>query len=603
MSKKPSPLSRPLPNASLPRNTFDRSFMINFNQSAGMLIPVFSQFLPLGSHAKINRSVFMRCAQLNTASFPELDYNIDFFCVPIKLLFTRYDEFKTNTQDINSSSFANTDETLNTVPSRLPYFKRSDYLAFANNLSVDYDIFGFPWLYGAERLFDFLGYDDATLNDVFDPTYDVELNALRLLAYQKVYYDHYRNSAYEVNDPFAYNADHYYSSGANGYISDASVLRKISMLHYIDYRKDYFTAIYPSLQYVSSGVQSQLNAWNLPNSFVQAGYTPTSYTIGLTGTTGKDSQRWIKFNGDPVPASQSVSSDTPGSTLAVPGSKIVHDHTVNGYGIASQNAGLYNTQAIRAAFALDKLLRASAYAPKHVKDQLEARYGVSLRKSYGNESIKLGSFGNRISIGEVTSTANTVSGMNGDELGAIGGKGVSGSSSGKTIEFDVESDSIVVGVAYMTVRSFYDSHRYDCFNMKHLKEDLPIPEFMDLGLKPVTVQEIYNQYDSVKNNHIFGYQTRDQEYKVGIDTNHGLFRANEPLSPFTIRNNSHTRLFNGGVFTAPTASYFKVSPYDLNDIFAQAFDPSHQDTDQVFGQIRFDFVTRQNMSVHGQPKL
>lgn len=593
-------LSRPLPNASLPRNSFPRGFCKRFNMSTGMLLPVFAQFVPLGSKFRLNRSIFLRTAQLNTAAFPLIDFNIDFYVVPLRLLMTRYDEFKTNTQDLNSSAFSTTH-----VPSRMPYFKLSDIHStiVSPSFTPGTDLLGVDLKHGAARLFDLLGYDDANLVSLASG-YDAEYNAFRLLAYQKIYYDHYRNTAYEANEPLAYNADHAYLSGGDGYISSQLAIQKMCELHYVNYRKDYFQAVYPGLNYVMSGVEADQDPWYLPHSLLGA---LDAQAVAVSGSTSNDYPRWSKValsaGGD---AMILKSSGDGASVFTNGGSQLqVHDHTFNGSATVYQSpTNLTNVQAIRAAFALDKLIRASAYAPKHVKDQLEARFGVKLRQSYGNESIWIGSFGNQITIGEVTSTANTDTGSSGDKLGAIGGKGVSGDPFGKTISYTVESDCIVMGIAYGLSRTMYDSHRIDNFNQKHLREDLPVPEFMDLGLRPLLLSELFHVQNATLDNQAIGYVTRDQEYKIGIDENHGLFREGQALGVFTVHTNSANRLTPGSpIGILSTAAYFKVSPSDLNSIFAQNFDPTDQLTDQIFGQVEFKFDVRQNMSIHGQPRL
>lgn len=601
---KANPLSRPMPNASLPRNSFDRSFIKNVNWSAGMLLPLFCEYVPAGSKCRINRSVFMRTAQLNTAAFPVLDHNIDFYRVPLRLLMTRYNEFKTNIQDTNSSSLYPkvNGSYVPTPPSRMPYIKTQDiYSLGSSGLTDD---FGYDISYGAARLLDLLGYDDSYIGGA--ATHNLELNAFKLLAYQKCYYDHYRNTAYESNLPSAYNADFSYSEGFNGYISYSNGLADLLKIHYVNYRKDYFQALYPSLNYIAA--DSYATNWGIPSSvvdgFLNQNGTTSTY---VDSVSGDDRDHHNLYTGgvsilirDPSQTSpRSVYRADPSDVSNVYGNEY-HSH------IFSQKIthDVYSPQGIRIAFALDKLLRASAYAPKHVKDQLEARYGVKLRANYGDESEYLGSFANSVSIGEVTSTANTVNGNAGDELGAIGGKGVSGQAHGKTIDCFCEDDSIVIGIAYTMVRSMYDSHRIDQFNLKHVREDLPIPEYMDLGLRPIYRHEFVNDlgYNAQASNYILGYVTRDQEYKVGIDQNHGLFRLNSQLGVFTNHTNIASRAYAAGNHGV-TGLYFKLAPSDLDSIFVSNFDPADQKTDQFFGQFRFDFQCRQNMSVHGQPSL
>ena len=188
-------LSRPLPDSSLPRNTFDRSFFKNLNWSAGMILPVFCQFVPVGSSGQINRSIFMRTNAVNTAAFPKMDTHIDFYKVPLKLLMTRYNEFKLNISDANSSSLTAAGQ--DAPPSTMPYFNLGTiypgYFGGGNTLTDDV---GDLQKLGAMRLLDLLGYNDdyisrygATGSDL--PNMDFQ--TFKLQAYQKVYYDHYRN--------------------------------------------------------------------------------------------------------------------------------------------------------------------------------------------------------------------------------------------------------------------------------------------------------------------------------------------------------------------------------------------------------------------------
>lgn len=567
---KTSVLSKPLPNASLPRNSFDRSFVMNYNWSAGMLLPVFAQFVPAGSHCKINRAIFCRTADLNTAAFVQLDHFIDFFKVPLKLLMTRYNEFKLNVNDLNSSGLIPSSSP-NLPPASMPYFAQSDFgtaIAGTGGTGSSLDQMGSPILYGAKRLLDLLGYNPDNIAN--SSAYSMNYNAFRLLAYQKVYYDHYRNTAYESNDPEAYNADYDVLNNASK-LSATGSLRKALTIRYHNYRKDFFQNIYPALNYVVSSPDG--TDWLVPLSVVDAASVSQSYRFSV----------W------------------PGGTFGGQQSSYLYQSTAN---LGANNQSI-TAQTIRALFALDKLQRASAYAPKHVKDQLEARFGVKSRGANNFESVYLGSFKNQIAIGEVTSTANTVSGPNGDQLGAIGGKGVGGSSYQKDIEVDTyDDDCLIMGIAYTLPRSMYDALRVDSFNFKFSREDIFNPEFMDLGLRPITRQEfkqVISPSGGTANNYILGYVPRDQEYKIGIDENHGLF-AGGMLDVFTTHTNTLARGIAAGS-SGVTLAYFKCYPADLDDIFVTQWDPQYQITDQFYGQIVFKFISRQNMSVHGQPRL
>lgn len=578
---KTSVLSRPLPDQHLPRNTFDRSFFKNLNWSSGMLLPVFCQFVPVGSSGSINRSIFMRTAAVNTAAFPKLDTHIDFYKVPLKLLMTRYNEFKLNISDCNSSGLIN-GTIQDDPPQTLPFMEWQvlNQMADITGSGQSTDIVGDRIGNGVRRLADLLGYNDKFLTWSQSQQSDIatmRLQTFRFQAYQKVYYDHYRNTAYESNNPFAYNADFLYSQQSRVSLGEYGINdmnNGILTLRYVNYRKDFFQNIYPALNYVVSN-PSGIN-WDIPSNLFPFSPIPTSAVVTYSG------------NGGQVLAHSNVESSGGASFVNV------------------------SVQQLRAAFALDKLMRLSAYAPKHVKDQLQSRFGVSVSAASSYESQYLGSFKNDIVIGEVTSTADTeqISPGYGEGLGAIGGRGVGGEQRGKDIHFDVtgdDGDSIIIGVMYSLARSVYDANRLDSFNFKFTREDLFNPEFMDLGLRPVTLKEVYTPLQGAtlaQLNTILGYVPRDQEYKLGIDENHGLFKETQQLSIFT--NHTNTALVQRGhtLGTAGVnASWFKMSPSDLDSIFVTAYDADDQSTDQFFGNIEFKFISRQNMSVHGQPRL
>lgn len=131
---------------------------------------------------------------------------------------------------------------------------------------------------------------------------------------------------------------------------------------------------------------------------------------------------------------------------------------------------------------------------------------------------------------------------------------------------------------------------------------------MDLGLRPITLKEVYTPTSGALTlaqlNTIIGYVPRDQEYKLGVDENHGVFRSGEILSVYVNHTNVNVSQRGHTVGTpGVTLGWFKTSPTDLDSIFAQNYNAQNQDTDQFFGHIEFKFISRQNMSVHGQPRL
>ena len=93
-------------------------------------------------------------------------------------------------------------DSLNNYQAHLPSFNIIDAAKGLIDNSTR-NIFGLPLSNDRVRLFDMLGYGlnlsnyqkFVTVPDCFN------VNPFRFLAYQKVYFDHYRNPLYELNDP------------------------------------------------------------------------------------------------------------------------------------------------------------------------------------------------------------------------------------------------------------------------------------------------------------------------------------------------------------------------------------------------------------------
>lgn len=531
-----------MPDASLPRNSFDRGFNIKYNFSAGLLLPTFAQFCVGGSKVKINQKSFIRSAAINTQAMTSVRYFTDFFCVPLRLIYSQFGQFKTKTNDIHSSAFS-------TVPSRLPVITPTVMGNVMNGAVNDgRDICGFDLVQGAARLAELLGYG---WTGGYDRNHG-DINALTAAAYQKIYFDHYRNTTYESNDPEAYNLDQFAISGTN--ISQAVAIKLLTQ-RYCNYRKDFYGNIYPSLNYISSGASGLQNTWDIPSSVVGA----------------VSSGQYSVVNGSPSSEVLSVVTGSPSRTYM-------------------------SVQSLRAAFALDKLVRASSYAPQHVKDQYAARYGFRPKGYSMDESHRLGSFMTDINFGEVTQMAATQDGS----LGQIGGKGVGGSDWQDVISYECKDDCIIMGISYAMPRVAYDALMTDKFSQKFVATDFYQPEFMNLGLQPVLMKDfVGSQASATIANIILGYVPRYSEYKINVDKNFGEFKVGGALSAFTMHGRG-TRGISGSA--GLSASFFKCSPVDMDSIFVTAYD-GDSINDQFFAFVEYAFGCVAPMSVHGIPSL
>ena len=353
---------------------------------------------------------------------------------------------------------------------------------------------------------------------------------------------------------------------------DTFVARELFKIRRVNYRNDYFHNLYPSLNYVS--VVPDGSTWLLPSS------------IGG--------------------ASQGVGINIMGANTAS-----------NGVYLQEQLSGSTHVsltvQNIRAAFALDKLMRASAYAPRHVRDQYKALYGIDGVEDFDMRSERIGSFQSDVQFIEVTNMADTSAVGQPSNLGDLGAKGAGGDKGSQSISYYAKYDSIIIGMHYFLPRCRYDNVGCDPWNVKLAREDFYIKAFENLGLRPMYRYVLDNESNS--RTQILGWSVPNFEYKILPDLNEGPFKdtfaemwdgdteytevtdATSELRTFVPHNNTVRGLFI-------TADYFKAAPEDLNQLFAVNVPADHRlSIYQFYGDFRISHAAVIPMSLHGQPSL
>lgn len=547
--------------ANLQRNAFDLSRSDIFSASAGMLLPCFVEEVNPNEHFEITPSSFLRTMPLNTAAYTRLKQNVEFYFVPYRLLLRQFPQFIVGTE-YSISSVAQ----LNTYKAPLPALDFQKTLlalvgAASSSTSSEHslDSLGYPAWRGTLRLLDLLGYG-VSASDVAsavkaNPSIAeqdisfVKVNPFRLLAYQKIYYDFYRNPFYELNNPKAFNIDVYYTPTSPANVipiwSDSpSATNDMYLLRYRNWKKDYFNALSPYFQgadYLSSPIN------------------PPSFPGGTASfdTSNPDGNFYGAIYG------KSNSSGEFGFTVA----------------------------NLRSAFALDKLYRLTiAAGDGDYASQIKAHYGFD----FPHDSFKstfLGGVDAPVTISEVITTATTERG----EAGDIFGKGMSANRD-KTIRFDSKEHGIILGIFSVVPECDYSSSMLDRFNQKFNREDYYQPEFADLGKQPVSPYEFSSEYFNPRQISTMGYINRYAEYKTKVDKVHGEFSPSGSLDAWsTVRQ---YKSVDGPV----SNSFFKINPAVLDKIFAQVYDGSEV-SDQFLVNFQCLVTAVRPMSVSGDPAL
>lgn len=499
-------LKNPSHVAQIGYNGFNMEQIVDFTSSTGMLLPIYYDILNPGDKVKCNAFAKIRTQPLSAPAEFEARVRLDWFAVPIEQIYKYFGDMYYNIQDIDSS-FVNYQVVQNRqFPARFPYFSwsanNSGYTLFYNlfrDMYEDYheddNVKSFSFkgeagvlqtINGYLRIMDCLG---LPISDMFNPTdlQDQHFSFTPLLAcaYQKIYFDYYRLTDREANDPHAYNLDKYFVQGTNVLTSNIDI--DLFRLRYIPYKKDFFTNKFTSplqgAQSIGSASRNvqQFNSWLSSSSFV-TGKLDTGGDYGLIEDVNN-------------PTSVFVTSQSDGG-----------DHE------SFTPYGMFNSSNIHALFAMEKALEITRRSAKHYDAQTLAHWGVEVPQGISGEVIYLGSQTQPFVVGDVVSTAATED----QELGTLAGKGYSApnadGSNNKPISFEAKAHTILMCVYSVQPTNRYTQRGIDKLNCFIEWADFLHPEYDNLGMQPLFPYQIsiYGQW----HNEDYEWQYSFSELKI-----------------------------------------------------------------------------------------
>lgn len=545
--------------ANLQRNAFDLSFTSKFTASVGMLLPCFCKEVNPNEHFRINPTMFLRTVPLNSAAYVRLKQYCEFYFVPTRLLWRSFPQFISGT----SNQFSQRIYDGSKFPS-VPSVSFGKLLSFINSVT-DVDACGYSYKNGAVRLLDLLGYGvnvanvDSLLSQNATKPFSFNVSPFRFLAYQKIYFDYYRNAQYESVNVSAFNIDSVAvpSSG----VPSSSLNSPMLSLRYRDWKKDYFNAVSPEFQ---------------GNDFMSGQFTPLVFPAGDT-----DKYQEVK------PQTSNYGSNYMGL--------LNQTQSTNGQFTMS-------VANIRSAFALDKLYRLMSSAKDgSYGEQMKVRFGVDAPDDDWKSKF-IGAIDAPITVADVTTTSDTYdeSSNSGAIPGTLYGNGWS--SSQGVIDFTAKEHGIIMGIFSILPECDYQSDQIDAFNTKLKREDFFVPEFADLGKQPTPIYQFKFTKDTDMAK-VLGWNLRYSEYKTSLDMVHGVFNSDDKFQNQSYnawvapRNQALSQYSNGA-----TVSFFKALPSVLNQIMVQEYDGTEQ-TDQFLVNANFGVQAIRPMSIYGEPSL
>lgn len=564
------------------RSSFDLSSKKLFTAKVGEILPCYWQIAIPGNKYRISSDWFTRTVPVNTAAYTRIKEYYDFYAVPLRLISRALPQAFTQTTDYMTSAASGDKNT--TALASVPYttmFQFNSLLLVANagDQPNTRDDAGFPYVYGACKLLDLLGYgsmiDKANtgkaaitkdylgldnLSDGNNPlVYSVSqtVNMLPILAYQKIYFDFFSNPQWEKHLAYAYNVD--YWQGSN-YVSLYPDMLK---MRYANYPKDYFMGMLPSSQYGSVAVLPQTYSSSIPSNVVLA-YNSTPSTSGVTNPVNSTSIVTSASNTSRSARSLCLNSDL-------------------------------SALSIRATEYLQRWKEVVQFSSKDYSDQMAAQFGIKAPEYMGNHAHYIGGWSNVININEVVNTNLDTDASQ----ASIAGKGIS-SQSGHTITFDCGAEHQVIMCVYHTVPLLdWNLTGQNPQLTVTAVSDFPQPAFDQLGMQSVPALNLHNNPGRPVSGSI-GYNLRYWQWKSSIDTVHAAFRSGAAYQSWVAPLDGWQVLTSTGSWSYQS---MKVRPQQLNSIFVPQIDAANCSVafDQLLCNVNFQVYAVQNLDRNGLP--
>lgn len=614
------------------RNGFDMSEKRAFTAKVGEILPCFVLETIPGDRISINPSHFTRTMPVNTAAFTQLKEYIHYYYVPYSQLYKDVREFFSESEDSKKADTISSNKKIGRV---LPYLTHRDIAQYVYNVSIGNKRNSANQFsaYGTCKLLEYLGYGsywefiakykphtsnvenkepytegDESINSLDSsdgyPDYfsehpnsdfinskfnsNIRLNPFALLAYQKIYQDHFRNKSWENFNASACNID-YMDFGSKIPVDKlrykgTDVVNDMFSLRYCDYAKDFFFGLLPKAQYGESTVIP------LSGSYSDIRTVDPAEKIG--------DWQW---------------------------QQLLDNIADNGKFGAS-------VVALRRAEALQKYKEIKATGITDYKSYLDKIFNVEISDFDSGQAIYLGGYNSDVNISEVVNTS-----LNNDGIADIKGKGVASGGS-DTINFDAKDYGVIIGVYTCRPVLDYDIDAPIKTNQRIFLEDYANPVFDKIGMETVHMNDLVMPYsfysyhdregtgliedksDNVKAFSPVGYAPRYYSYKTNYDKVLGEFRNTLAswVSPIKtsdfldgagmvdpLKVNISNRYNNDGVYfgqklNALTYQSFKVKPQILNTIFVQHVDDTLS-TDQLLVNFSTNCPIVRNLDYDGLP--
>lgn len=536
-------------------STFNLSCDHVTTQDFFKLKPVYTRVLVPGQSINVEMSHITRLAPLVKPFYGSVTMINRAFFVPFRTIMEGFNEFIADTPYFSGS----TQSLISTVPtiymSDLCTFLAQSTYSEINDTSYDFVFQRSSSVVEKRKLTSLgryasdvlhcLGYqiDFSAMYGQIKGQTDLQLSALPLLAFCRIYTDYFENTN------FAPSSLQNFYKGVNKVLDYQFLNSMFTYALYASYENDYLTS-----------------SWSNPAS----PYRSVSSEVYLSDITLDNVAQSNK--------SRVYSDNTFNQTPA-----IINASVTDAYKPSS-----ITTYILTALQSLSDYMKRHQISGYRAIDRFKSRFGITLPDAKLNRSIYLGKSETPIEITDVTSTSDTDGAVLGQYSGfGISRNGNSGTFSYKTDEYGMFVILSIISPIHASYANGLDRHLLDISKL-----DLYTPEFDGLGCQAIANAEVKCDFVGPQEENpagVWAFTPRYAHYKCGRDILSGDFKVNSLNS-----NLKQFHIFRDFSQTVPTHNLDFCTGH--TEDYTRIFNDSSLGADHFFTSFHFNVRSDAPMS-------
>lgn len=476
------------------KSGFDKSHRNTLTGTTGTLIPVLCDELLPNSDVFLRMPFVLGMPPLATDTFMNVNYKLEAFFVPTRLLMKGYEKW------INGE----TSITVGGVSSKI----RTPVISFV--VSSTYPDEHNDWIKPGD-LADYLGFKSDIAVGSDDK---VNISAFPFLAYHLIYNEWYRNSLVQ-KDIMSYDI--------------SSVYQAKNFTSVIPLERDLEYEIHPASKFEDNVAIGSLRQRNFGADYFTVS-TPRTQNGPVMGVNLSIVDGVTNSINNPIRFGSETEKGKGSFNSGVNRNAETTSSKSNGFTIAS----------LRAANSMQQFLERNNIAGNRFVDFLRANYGADLSDGVAQRPVYLGSSSTPVYVNGVLQTAN-----GGDESGNNPFNSV-GSNYGKAIaqdkdfvvKFHTSEPGYLMVLGSLVPEVTYSSgvRRYlTRYTLPDSRADMANHLLQNVGQQPIYMSEIEGWLDSSDFGNVFGFVDRYADWMTSNNELHGLFRDGESLESFALQ--------------------------------------------------------------------